>query len=173
MNRPTNTERLLDDLLADAASPDFSQTVLERMLQQARRRRRVRQLRQTLLTVAVLAALTFWLWPRAERPRPMQATKQSPPITPAIPAINFVQTLPLPPGMVVETHLGAITMLPVSSSIIALVETLPADELFHQLDDNQLLALVTGKPIALVRYGPHDAVLVMPEELLQQGFRVE
>ncbi len=172
MTSPTKTERLLDDTLSEAASIDFSHAVLERTLRQARRRRLVRQLRQTLLTVAVLAALMFWLWPR-EHSAPVQATKPSRPAPPVMPAITLVQTLPLPPGMVVETHLGSISMLPVSTSIITLIETLPADELFRQLDDNQLLALVTGKPVALVRYGPHDAVLVMPQELLQEGFRVE
>jgi hypothetical protein len=172
MTSPTKTERLLDDTLSEAASIDFSHGVLERTLRQVRRRRRVRQVRQTLLTLAVLAALTFWLWPR-EHSVPAQATKQSRPVSPVMPAITLVQTLPLPPSMVVETHPGSISMLPVATSTITLVETLPADELFRQLDDNQLLALVTGKPVALVRYGPHNAVLAMPEELLQEGFRVE
>jgi len=172
MKSPTKTERLLDDTLSEAASADFSQTVLERTLRQVRRRRFARQLRQTMLAVAVLAVLTFWLWPR-ERPAATQATKESAPFPPALPAVTFVETLPLPPGMVVETRVGSVPMLAASSPIITLVETLPADELFRQLDDNQLLALVTGKPVALVRYGPHDAVLVLPDDLLQEGFRVE
>jgi len=119
--------------------------------------------------VAVLAALVFWLWPR-ERAALIQAAKDSPRV---LPAINFVETLPLPPGMMVDTRAGLVAMIPTSLATLSLVETLPASELFQQLNDNQLLALVAGQPIALVRYGPHDATVVMSEEILGTGSRLE
>ena len=172
MKQPTKIERLLDDVLADTASADFSEAVLEQTLRQARRRQRVRRSQQTLLIVAVLAALTFWLRSR-EYSAPDQAAKESRPVLRAVPAINFVKTLPLPPGMVVKTRAGLVAMIPTSPSMIKLVGTLPANELFQQLNDDQLLALVEGQPIALVRYGPHDATVVMSEEILGKGFRVE
>jgi hypothetical protein len=172
MKQPTKIERLLDDVLADTGSADFSQTVLERTLRHARRRHRIRRSQQTLLIVVVLVALTFWLWPR-EQSAPGRAAKESRPVLLALPAVNFVETVPLPPGMVVETRVGLVAMIPASSSTILLAETQPADELFQQLNDDQLLALVAGQPVALVRYGPHDATVVMSEEILGRGFRME
>jgi hypothetical protein len=172
MKQPRKIQRLLDDVLADTVSADFSEAVLERTLRQARRRQRIRRSQQTVLIVAVLAALIFWLWPR-ERPVPIQAEKESRPILLALPVVNFVETLPLPPGMIVETRAGLAAMILASPSTLKLVETLPAGELFRQLNDDQLLALVAGRPVALVRYGPHDAMIVMSEEIVDHGFRLE
>src|ERR1039457_785259 len=111
MKQPTNIERLLDDVLAAApVSADFSEAVLEQTLRQARRRHHIRRSQQTLLIVAVLAALTFWLRSR-EYSAPDQAAKESRPVLRALPTINFVETRPLPPGMVVKTRAGLVAMI--------------------------------------------------------------
>lgn len=172
MKQPKKIQRLLDDVLADSVSADFSEAVLERTLRQARRRQHIRQSQRILLIVVALAALTVWLLPR-EHSTPHQAVRESRPVVFTLPAINFVETRPLPPGMMVETRAGLVATIPTSPSTIALVETLPADELFQQLNDNQLLALVAGQPVALVRYGPHNAMVVMSEEIVEKGFRLE
>jgi hypothetical protein len=168
MKRPTKTERLLDDVLAETASAEFRQAVLQQALLQARRRRHVRMARRVLVTVAVLAAAAFWL-------RPRQRPAGSSPIVKGLQpesTVTFVETQPLPPVMLVETKPGLVAMVS-SSSSVTFVATRPADELFQQLNDDQLLALVAGQPIALVRRSPHEAALIMPDEIQREGFRVQ
>ena len=165
MKRPTKTERLIDDVLSGSASPQFQQDTLEQTLRHVRRRRRARAAGRTLLAVAVLTAAAFWLWPRQ---RPVTTTKQIQPEPPVV----VVATQPLPPGTLVETQPQPVAEVSTATPV-TYVATLPADQLFEQVNDEQLLVLVAGQPIALVRYGPHEAALIMPDEILRNGFRVQ
>lgn len=172
MKHPTKTERLLDEILAESASAGFDRSMLQQMVRVARQRQRVRRFRQGLLVVAVLGALSLWWWhPRINKP--VQAVKMVTPAPVLERSVALVLTQPLTPDMVVPAATSMVRFVATSRSAIALVSTRPADELFQQLDDNQLLALLKDKPVALVRYGPHEASLVMPEALLQEGFRVQ
>ena len=172
MKPPRKTEQLMDEILADAASGDFAESVLRQMLRQARRRQRVRQLRQVLLVAAVLSALHLWLR-QPQTPKLVRTAKEiSPPAAPR--AFDLVVTQPLLADMVVNTQTGLVAIVNATwPSTLALVSTLSADELFRELDDDQVLALLKDQPVALVRYGPHEATLVVTEELLHEGFQVE
>jgi Sec-independent protein secretion pathway component TatC len=172
MKPPGKTEQLLNDILTDTASAESDQSMLRQMVQEARRRQHVRRLRQALLVLSAVGAVLIWLRPR-ERPATVQTAKEIQATLRAAPAVVYVETQPLPPSMVADTQTAPVAMVPTASPSITLVATRPANELFQQLDDDQLLALVASQPVALIRYGPHEAALVIPDEILQQGFLVE
>ncbi|MGD0016170.1 MAG: hypothetical protein ABSC38_01440 [Verrucomicrobiia bacterium] len=172
MKQPTKTERLLDEVLAETISADFSQGLLEQTLHQARRRRRIRHLRQGLLMLAALGALPFWLW-HLKTSAPVQNTEEIRSAPQMAPAFVVVKTRPLSPGMLVETQTGLATTISTTPSAITLVATRPADQSFRLLDDDQLLALVADQPAAMVRLGPHDATLIITDQILQDGLPVQ
>jgi hypothetical protein len=172
MKPPRKTEQLVDEILADAASGEFAESVLRQMLRQARRRQRVRQLRQILLVAAVLSALHLWL----RQPQTPQLARTAKEVSPTAEprAFDFVMTQPLQADMIINTQTGLVAIVTATwPSTLALVSTRSADELFRELDDDQMLALLKDQPVALVRYGPHEAALVIPEQLLHEGFQVE
>jgi hypothetical protein len=89
-------------------------------------------------------------------------------------AFDLVMTQSLPADMIVSTQTGLVRIVTATGpSTLTLVSTRSADELFRELDDDQMLALLKHQSVALVRYGPHEATLVMPDELLREGFQVE
>ena len=162
----------MDEILADAASGEFAESVLRQIFRQARRRQRVRQLRQILLVAAVLSALHLWLR-QPQTPKPVRTAKEASPAAEAL-AFDLVMTQPLQADMIVNTQTGLVAIVTATwPSTLARGSTHSADELFRELDDDQMLALLKDQPAALVRYGPHEATLVMTEELLHEGFQVE
>ncbi|HUJ71376.1 MAG TPA: hypothetical protein VLZ30_03975 [Verrucomicrobiae bacterium] len=172
MKLPKKTEQLVDEILADTAPGGFAESVLRQMLRQARRRQRVRQLGQGLLVAAVLFALSLWLW-WPQTPKLVRTVKEvSPAVGPR--AFDLVTSQPLQADMIVNTQTGLVSIVTsVSPSTLALVSTRSADELFRELDDDEMLALLKDRPVALVRYRPHEATLVMPNNLLREGFQIE
>lgn len=172
MRPPKKTEQLVDEILADAAPGGFAESVLRQTLRQARRRQRIRQLRQVLLVAVALSALNLWLW-RPHTPELVRTAKKvSPTAEPR--AFDLVMTQPLQADMIVNTQTGLVVIVTATwPSTLALISTRSADELFRELDDDQMLALLKDQSVALVRYGPHEAALVMPDEFLREGFQVE
>jgi hypothetical protein len=172
MRPPKKTEQLVNEILTDAASGEFAESVLRQMLRQARRRQRVRQLRQVLLVAVALSALNLWLR-RPHTPELIRTAKEvSRTAEPR--AFDLVMTQPLQADMIVNTQTGLVAIVTATwPSTLALISTRSAHELFRELDDDQMLALLKDQPVALVRYGPHEAMLVMTEKLLHEGFQVE
>jgi hypothetical protein len=164
MNRKESQE-LLDDVLGDAAPEEFRTMLLDQTLRQVRRRRRVRRWNRGLAAAAglILVSLACWkmLWPDTRL------------LEQRVPALVVIHSRPLDPSMVIETKPGAVSIVVSSASTFALVETGRSRSQFREIDDEGLLALLQGKPVALVRRGPNQAELIFLNPEDQKGFPVQ
>ena len=151
MNNPRHNDRLLADVLGEGVSAAFRESLLNQTLRLARRRRRFRQARGAASALAVLAALGLLVWHQFPSGR-------GPASLPARPYL-LVRTQPLPRAAWVETKSFPAAGLIASAATRHIVVTANAGRLVHEINDDELLALVP-KPAALVRHGPHSAELV-------------
>jgi len=161
MNHPTDTEGLLDAVLAEGTPAGFREALLGETLRLARRRRWARQTRRAATTLAVLAGLAALVWKNLPlRPATPGATRRSAAVvrTQPLPAAALVLTRPLTRECVVSSALSA-----------PVVQTTP-DGQFRIIDDSELLTLVAPKPVALVRWTPHAAELVFLDPADQKAF---
>jgi hypothetical protein len=163
MKRPT--EKLLDDLLEEAAPPEFRTALLNETLRQARRRKNIRRLNSVLGAAACAGILAFAFWklrgPTAG-PNPIRR-----------PDLIIVQSRPLNPAQIVRTKPGTMEMVSSSASTFSLVETRVSERLYAEIDDQQLLALLAGKPVALVHRGPNQAELIFLNPGDEKGFPIQ
>ena len=165
MKTPFNHNPLLDDVLTEAVSPEFRNELLERTLHQVRRRKRVRRLNQGLLTVALSFGVLLAVW-KAYFP-------SSHPTRSELPALDVVTSRPVAPSMIVETGIGAVSLISSSDAHLAVVHSQFGEGLFQEIDDQQLLALLAGRPVALVREAPGRAELLFLDPEDAQGFPVQ
>jgi hypothetical protein len=164
MNRK-ESEQLLNDVLGDAAPDDFRAALLDATLRQARRRSRGRRIRQgagmlALLLAAVLVALWKVSPPQS---RPDQFRR---------PDLVVIHSRPLGPAMIVQSRPGTVGAVSSTLSGLAVVETGKARGVLKEIDDEGLLALLHGRPVALVRRGPNQAELIFLNPEDQEGFPV-
>jgi hypothetical protein len=159
------TDQLLDDVLGDAAPEEFRAGLLNQTLRQVRRRRRVRRWNRSLAaaTGLILVSLTCWkmLWPGSRV------------IEQRVPALVVIHSRPLDSSMVVETKPGTVSVVVSSASTFALVETGRSRSQFREIDDEGLLSLLNGKPVALVRHGPNRAELIFLNPEDEKGFLLQ
>lgn len=162
-----DSDRLLEDVLEEAAPTDFRASLLAVTLRQVRRRRRARTLNRTALpALAVMCSLLLW---RSFTPGPPKIeTRLS-----EGPSFGLVLSQPLDPDLVVESGVGSANTISSSVGTIAVVESGPAAGAFRELTDDELLLLCAGKPVALVRDGPHESRLVFLNAKDSQGFTVQ
>jgi hypothetical protein len=159
-------QNLLDDVLSDAAPPGFRAELLDATLQHVRRRKHLRHWNRGLAVVAVmLAAISFALW-RTSSP-------DTQPVLSGKPDLIVVRSRPLDPSRIVTTTPGTVAVVSSSPSTFALVKTGSAEHLFREIDDEQLLALLQGKPAALVRHGPNEVELIFLNPEDEKGFPVQ
>jgi hypothetical protein len=147
---------LWGDLLADADG--FREATLHRTLSRARRRWVMRRAGR-MAAVAVAVGIGVWLG-RPQAPRVMTRLPQ-----PEITHLEVVSSAPLRTDMVVRSGQSAVRMVESSPLQIAVVETSRAGGLFRELSDDELLAVVPGRPAVLVRKGPHEAELLMVDAI--------
>jgi hypothetical protein len=155
--------QLLDDVLADAAPADFRANLLRLTLEQVqsrnRRRRRNRGFLAAACLLLVLAiAARFLSLPNAPKPGPDNPL--------------VVHSRPLDAGMLVTTQPGGPGLVRSSASAIAWTRTSPTERTFDLIGDDQLFALLGGRPAALVRRGPARAELVFLNPADRDGFPV-
>jgi hypothetical protein len=153
MKLEPDAERLLADVLEEAAPPDFRAELLDRTLKQVRRRRHLRQWNQGLLAAAFIATLGFLVW----KTRAPKDTNQGAPGE----TLEIVTSQPLSPAMIVRSSPGLVKPISSSGSALAIIETGPFSDGFRELSDEELLAFTAGKPSVLVRQGPHQAELLI------------
>ena len=165
MKTPFNHNPLLDDVLTEGVSPEFRDELLERTLHQVRRRKRVRQLNQGLLTVALSFGVLLAVW-KAYFPSSHSAKS-------GLPELDVVTSQPVAPSMIVETGIGAVILISSSDAHLAVVHSQFREGLFQEIDDQQLLALLAGRPAALVRESPGRAELLFLDPEDAQGFPVQ
>jgi hypothetical protein len=164
MNPETERHSLLDDVIAEAVPADFQRAVLDGTLSAVRHRRRLRQWRRGLAAVGAFVAIALVVWD-ALLPR-----------TPVIwvrPALHIVSSQSLAASMVVGTKPGSVVVVSSSPTTFVMVETGSIRDSFEEINDEQLMALVEGRPAALVRQGPHQAELLFLNPEDTNGFPVQ
>jgi hypothetical protein len=164
MKHRTDPERLLDDVLEESIPPGFRGELLEQTLRQVRRRKRARRVGQSLLITALLVGLPLALWKRTPPPAATIAVRPQPD--------GLVRSRPLPPSMIVETRSGSVYFVASSAITVIPVETRRGENLFREIDDDQLLALAGGRPVALVRQDSAHAEFLVLDSADQNGFPV-
>jgi|HubBroStandDraft_1064217.scaffolds.fasta_scaffold139088_2 hypothetical protein len=165
MKRPT--KQLLDDLLEDAAPPEFRAALLDKTLHSARQRKRTRRLSLTLSALVLAGLFTFSF-------QEMRTTKPTPnkihqPILSAAP----MQTLN--PVRVVSTKLDSFKYVTVSDSSDSTFVVVQTSELDRpkEINDKELLALAADKPVALIHQGLHRSELIFLNPKDKNGFPIQ
>lgn len=157
MNRRTDHERLLADVLVPGEDPAFSAAVLAATLRGVRQRRRVRQARwyggalAVLIGLALSAHFAFRQWAK-----PDLAQQLIPQPRPT--AYQLVVSQPLLPDQLVSTQVLAPSQHVASTATAQLVRTATGG--YGEIGDDELLALAAPRVVALVRRGPHAAELI-------------
>src|SRR5688572_9485633 len=147
MNPLPDSERLLNDVLAEESSAGFREALLGDTLRLAGRRRRWRQTRPiggALALAGVVAALVWQNLP----PRTF---------TPARPAQSYqpVGSQPFPAELIVTTQPIQAGQLLASVPAANIVRTTESSGRYREIGDDELLALAAPRPAALVRRGQH------------------
>jgi hypothetical protein len=163
MNPLPDSERLLNDVLADESSAGFREALLGETLRLARRRRRWRKTRQIGGALALVAVVAALIW----RTLPPRIS------TPARPAQSYqlVRSRPFPTERIVTTQPVPAGQLAASFAAANLVRTTASSGRYREIGDDELLALAGPRPAALVRLGPHEAELVFIEPVDEEPSR--
>ena len=164
MKPESERPNLLDDLLADAAPAEFERELLEGTLRAVRRGRRVRQCRRGLAGAVVFAVIALAVW------NPLLPTTS---VNRARPTLHIVSSQPLPASRVIDTRPLSVPVVTSSPTTFMKVETGSIKDPFLEITDEELLALVEGRPEALVRQGPHQAELLFLNAEDTNGFPVQ
>lgn len=155
MNRPTDNQDLLAEVLAEATPADFRAAMLAETLRLARRRRRLRQTRATAGVLVVMSLLAVVVVQQS--PRPLVVSM--PPVERAVKQnYELVRTQPLPASAQISSRTFSGNQLTVSTGAVVEITTTTGG--FRLINDDQLLALLADKPAVLIRTGPHSEELV-------------
>lgn len=161
MNGDFNKHELLNEVFGEAASAEFRAELLGKTLREVHRRGRLRrQIQVFSTTVAAFAVIAlgvrFWLGPKGP------ASSR--------PNLMVVHSELLDPRMLVVSDTATFGLVRSSDSTFTLLRTSDAERPFELINDNQLLALLGGRPAALVYRGPARAELVFLNPDDQNGF---
>jgi hypothetical protein len=146
MNRVPDTERLLRDVLSEGEPSGFMESQLARTLGLARGRRIYRRTLISSTAVALVAAAVLGL-----RSLPMAHRNL------AVESVVIIETHPLDASSIISTKLLKVDQIVSSVSGAAVVRT--SHQVFHLLDDRELLALVSPRPAILIRMGESSEIL--------------
>lgn len=160
MKSDRDPRRLLDDVLDEA--PDFRAAMLDSTLGAVRRKRQRRQWGRGTAAAALLMGLGILAW-QMHLP---QTTAQKPPPSPVIAEVSPV--LPVVTSTIVEVTSAPAQLVPISSTSVAMVETAQSQPDFHVLTDDELLALAGNAPSLILWEGPHQAQLLVADQLTQR-----
>ncbi|HET7624540.1 MAG TPA: hypothetical protein VFM25_04685 [Verrucomicrobiae bacterium] len=162
------TEDLSDDVLGETATAEFRAAVLDKTLRVASRRKRIRQATRTIGSLAVILAIAVFAL-KLNRPTPV-ANKLSEPrdTTPTI-----VRSHPLNPAQIVVTQPNSVRIVTSSESGFAWIETEASGRDYTEINDQELLALLGNKPVALIHQGPDQAELIFLNPADRKEFFVQ
>jgi hypothetical protein len=166
MNHEADNERLLADVFSEAAPAGFREALLGETLRLTHRRRRWRQTRRTaalLVVLGLLAVLVRQNFPtHLLAPMPVAKAK--------VKSYELVRTQPLSAGAIVVTRPLSADRLVASVATAEMIQTGSGN--FRVINDDELLTLVSPRPAALVRLGPHSEQLVFANPADEKGFPV-
>jgi hypothetical protein len=161
MNPEADHERLFADALTESAPAGFREAMLNQTLRLARRRRRFRQARRGTVVLIAFCALATLIWEMS--PHPPSAIG----LPPA--GYELVRTRPFPAGRIVSTQPLAGDHRVASVAMANIVHT---SDGIQEISDDQLLALMVSKPVALIRLGPNSERLVFVNPEDEKGFPI-
>ena len=160
MNRRTDNERLLADVIAGESDAGFHEALLDETLRLVRRRRRFRQARRAAIAVVLLAGLATMVWQRLPTHVVAPGAKKG--------SYAIIRTQPLPRSALVATRRFPADQLVASIAMKHIVETSTARRLYRDVDDDELLAMLAPKVAALVRLGPNREELIVLDQAGQE-----
>ena len=177
MRPPTYPDSLLHDVLADTAGPALRAALLDPMLRAARARQRRRRLGGMLaLFVLLLVPIVLYRPTRfaREASNSVRATPGAFDPSPSAtrPACAIIRSQPLPPGMLVRSEVGTVPVVVSSRAGLVIVETVPRPGLVRELNDQELLTLLAGRPAAIVRPPDQAAELLFVNPEDRNGFPI-
>jgi hypothetical protein len=187
MKRKTDNEELLDDVLSEAAPPDFRAALLGKSVRVVRRRQRLRQARNAVAALVVVGLFVYFVWPTKPLsvavtpppviqplPKPVQTPAPVPsvpaPPAPPTPQPNFliVDTQPLSADSLIKTQPFAPVTIVDSSTTIAVIQTTTGN--YQIIGDDELLALIAAHPALLIHVGPDTEKLIFANPDDAKGF---
>ncbi len=155
MNKRTDNERLLEDVLAGEVAGGCRTASLEHLLRLARRRRQTHTIRRVsgvvvVLLVSAIAGMRYFS-PKHTMPQVAQAP---------LPATSFtwVTTRPLSPDEIMTSRALLPEQIVTPLEMASFVHTVSGN--YREVGDDELLALAAPQVVALVRRGPHEAELL-------------
>ena len=161
------TEQLLDDLLEDAAPPEFHAALLDKTLQSARQRKRVRRLNLMLGTL-ILAGLFAFAIQETRNPRTLPNQIRQPILSvAALPSSHSLQVIGTKPDSI-----KSVAVSDSSDLTLTVVQTSESDRP-KEINDKELLALAGDKPVALIHQGLHQSELIFLNPKDENGFPVQ
>jgi cytoskeletal protein RodZ len=160
-------EKLLDDVLTEAATADFRDAMLGETLRLVRRHRRQRQMRRVLALLIAVGLCGIFIWQKNLTQKPIAPAPASPA---KVVKKNYklVETKPLPASDTVTTQPLASKKLVASAAAVTIVQSRSGN--YRVINDDELLALVASHPAVLIRTGPHSEELVFANPKDQSGF---
>src|ERR1051326_1225503 len=150
---------LLSDVLAEESDAGFREALLSQTLHLARRRRQFRKARQLAGASAIVGCVVLIAFHFLTSRPVLPQTQEQP--------YQLVTTRPLPASEIVSTVRDASVGLIASSTAVELVTKSHSSGIIHELDDEELLAVLPS-PALLVRRGPHLADLVFADPKAEQ-----
>lgn len=164
MKRNPDSERLLDALLGEVAPEDFRAALLDRTLRHARFRRGIRGSARVFAATAVVGVLAVWLRIPSDPPGLVVRSPDS-----NTPAAGVIHTRALEPAFVVATQPSLTRVINTESPAIDIVQTDPNLQLYHEINDDQLLLLFAGGSTALTRSGDGEVQLLFLDKATGSG----
>ena len=167
MKRESDDEALLRDVFGEAAPASLRDAMLGESLRVVRRRHKIRRVGRVtaLLVVLGLAVVLF----RQSTPRRPDVLSKA---TPAMVEKSYtpVRSQPLPAAALVTTRPLSSGQFIGAAVLAGIVRTRP--DSFRVINDDELLALLSPRPCALIQVGPNleKLVFVNPEDA--KGFPV-
>lgn len=134
---------MLDDLLEDSAAPDFQAGLMDKTLRSARRRRRMRHFSSALGIMALLGICAIMF--RDVRHQTISSNQIRP------------ETLTGATSQSSLNHPRVVSTKP--DSALAIVQTSEGDRP-KEINDKELVTLLSNEPVALVRYASGRAELI-------------
>ena len=154
----------LDGLWQDTASSEFREALLSETLRHVQHRRSNRRLRQGIIFVFCVVLFSTMVWnTREPARRPVPISK---------PSLIVVRSMSLQAGQIIGTHPGGVEVIRSSRAGLAWIETSSAKRQFHEINDEQLFALLSGRPAGLVRSGPNRVELIFLDPEDRNGFEI-
>jgi len=149
VNRLSEHDDLLDDVMAESAPADFRDALLTDTLRHVRRRRWTRRVGRVALAAACAIGLLVWRNAPRSAATVSFAAGCAVVCTQPFPARAIVSTRSFDPGRVVATFAS-----------VGVVRTRLVAGSLRVINDDELLALAAPRLPALVRTGPHTQELI-------------